>query len=112
MAKAEVNIRESYPIIIGNQEIISEDRHSMDAVSPATGEVVAKVPLAQPDVVDLAVEGAAEAQIGWSSLSMAERGAYLNKFADALRKESERLSAIDSFDSGNPFFVHGLFLPL
>ncbi|MDG1490031.1 MAG: aldehyde dehydrogenase family protein [Acidimicrobiales bacterium] len=102
MTSVEVNLRDSYPLIIGDGEAkLVGDTQMMDVVSPASGEVVAEVPLASRELVDKAVKTAAKAQNSWGALSMAERGKYLKDFADALRDNVENLARIDAFDSGN-----------
>lgn len=48
------------------QGVVIEDRHILD-VNPATGEVIAKVPVSKPEDVDAVVQKAHEAQKKWSS---------------------------------------------
>ena len=53
MTSVEVNLRDSYPLIIGDGEAkLVGDTQMMDVVSPASGEVVAEVPLASRELVD------------------------------------------------------------
>ncbi|MAV21316.1 MAG: aldehyde dehydrogenase [Acidimicrobiaceae bacterium] len=103
MTKAEVKLRDNYPLIIGGEEAeLERTTQMMEAINPATGEVVAEVPLAGVELVDKAVQTASNAQSAWGSLSMAERGRYLIEFSSALRENIERLARLDAFDSGNP----------
>ena len=103
MTKAEVKLRDNYPLIIGGEEAeLEKATQMMEAINPATGEVVAEVPLAGVELVDKAVQAASNAQSAWGSLSMAERGRYLMEFSSALRENIERLARLDAFDSGNP----------
>jgi acyl-CoA reductase-like NAD-dependent aldehyde dehydrogenase len=103
MTKPQVKLRDKYPLIIGGEEVdLGKATQMMDAIDPASGEVVAEVPLAGSELVDQAVQVASNAQSEWASLSMAERGRYLLDFSAALRSNIETLACLDAFDSGNP----------
>lgn len=102
MSAVVAELRDEYPLILGDEVVAVSPQGVMAAVAPGNGEVMAEVPLAGPAIVDRAVEAAKAAQPAWAALSIAERGAYLRRFADALRANSERLARIDAMDSGNP----------
>ena len=102
MSAATVELRDTYPMVIGSDEVGSSPAGVMAAVAPGTGEVVAEVALSSPQIVDDAVAVANQAQPAWAGLSMAERGDYLRRLAAALREDGERLARIDAMDSGNP----------
>jgi acyl-CoA reductase-like NAD-dependent aldehyde dehydrogenase len=56
--------------------------------------------------VEEAVERAEKAQPAWASLSMAARGEYLRKPADALRKRAAELLCTGVLDTGNTILQH------
>lgn len=97
---AELELRDRYPLVVGDSEISAG--RAMAAKAPGTGETVAEVPLADAEAVDRAVSAASDAQPCWAALSAAERGRYLRDLADAVRSQAERLARIDAMDSGNP----------
>lgn len=102
MSAVTAELRDAYPLLIGTDVLSTSPHGAMPVVAPGTGEIMAEVLLAGPAIVDKAVAVALKAQPAWAALSMAERGAYLRRFADALRADGERLARIDAMDSGNP----------
>ena len=71
-------------------------------IYPATGEVIATVHAATPNIVELAVEAAREAQVEWARRKPVERGRVLRKAADILRVRNEELSRLETMDTGKP----------
>lgn len=78
----------------GDEQLTVED--------PATEETVAQVVESSPSTVDQATASAAEAARSWSAVSGADRGRTLVAVAATLRRHSERLSTIESIDTGKP----------
>ncbi len=74
----------------------------IEVVYPATGEVIARVHAATPNIVELAVESAREAQRQWARRKPVERGRVLRKAADILRARNEELSRLETLDTGKP----------
>ena len=70
--------------------------------SPATGEKLATLAVAEASDVDLAVKSAWAAFPAWSRTSPAERSALLLKIADALEAEAERFATLETLDNGKP----------
>ncbi|MEP7246662.1 MAG: aldehyde dehydrogenase family protein [Gammaproteobacteria bacterium] len=69
---------------------------------PASGEVLAQVPIADAQVVDRAIHSAKEGLATWAKVLPAERGRVLSRTAAIIRREATRLSVIESIDSGKP----------
>jgi acyl-CoA reductase-like NAD-dependent aldehyde dehydrogenase len=90
-------------MIIGGEQVDALDGQTFDVHNPATGEVIAKVPLAGKQDVDRAVEAAQKAFEGpWSTWSAAKRGRTLQKFAELAKKNVEELAQIDRENVGKP----------
>ncbi|SER13278.1 aldehyde dehydrogenase family protein [Arthrobacter sp. OV608] len=70
--------------------------------NPATGEVIARFPIASDSDVDAAVQRASEAFKTWGSTSPAERAAVLLKIADAVEQEIDEFARIESLNVGLP----------
>ena len=86
-----------------NGRFVEDDQgRPIDVVHPATGEVIARVHAATPNVVELAVEAAREAQAAWARLKPVERGRVLRRACDLLRARNEELSRLESLDTGKP----------
>ncbi|HEX8930044.1 MAG TPA: aldehyde dehydrogenase family protein [Actinomycetota bacterium] len=81
------------------------DGGRFEVLNPATGEVVATVPDAQPADVELAVDAARrtfDEGRWWPRTSERERGRILLRAAEIVRREHERLARLETLDSGKP----------
>jgi acyl-CoA reductase-like NAD-dependent aldehyde dehydrogenase len=73
----------------------------LDVLNPATEEVVAIVPAAEPHDVDAAVARATRAQRGWAALAPADRARLLRRFAAAVDGRIEDLALIEVREAGH-----------
>ena len=71
-------------------------------INPATGEVLATLPVDGPAEVDKAVQRALAAQQRWAELTGAERGRVLKRVADLLRARNAELARLETQDTGKP----------
>lgn len=71
-----------------------------DAFEPMTGAVMARVPLAGPDVVREAVESARAAQPGWAATNPQRRARVLMKFLEIVSREMDALAALLAREHG------------
>ncbi|WP_309130489.1 aldehyde dehydrogenase family protein [Brevibacterium sp.] len=78
------------------------DESASKVFNPATGEVIARFPVATADDVDEAAQRASAAFTTWGRTSPAERAAALLKIADAVEQEAEELTQIESVNVGLP----------
>jgi acyl-CoA reductase-like NAD-dependent aldehyde dehydrogenase len=90
-------------MLIGGEQVDALDGQTFEVHNPATGEVIANVPLGGKQDVDRAVEAAQKAFEGpFSKWSAAKRGRTLQKFADLVKKKVEELAQIDRENVGKP----------
>src|SRR5688572_32825400 len=90
-------------MIIGGEQVEALDGQTFDVHNPATGEVIARVPLAGKADVDRAVQAAQDAFEGpYATWSAAKRGRTLAKFSDLVKKNVEELAQIDRENVGKP----------
>jgi len=90
-------------MIIGGEQVDALDGQTFDVGNPATGEVIASVPLGGKQDVDRAVEAAQKAFEGpYSKWSAAKRGRTLQKFAELAKRSTEELAQIDRENVGKP----------
>ncbi len=85
---------------INGRFVEDEGGREIEVVYPATGEVIAKLHAATPNIVELAVEAARSAQCEWARLKPVERGRILRKAADLLRARNDELSRLETLDTG------------
>jgi acyl-CoA reductase-like NAD-dependent aldehyde dehydrogenase len=70
--------------------------------SPATGALLAELPEADADAIDVAVQKARAALPAWQALAPRERGQLLNRIADGLEENLEALALLETTDNGRP----------
>ncbi|WP_158734838.1 aldehyde dehydrogenase [Alteribacillus sp. YIM 98480] len=83
-----------------NGEIVESTNGYIDAVNAANGKLLSKIGRGGKEDVDRAVKAANEAFEGWSNTLIEERSALLNKIADTLEANQERLKMIECMDTG------------
>ncbi len=71
-----------------------------DVYNPATGEIVARVPLAGAEELDRAVEGAKKAQPSWAATNPQRRARVLMTFVSLLNRDMDRLAEALSKEHG------------
>ncbi len=69
---------------------------------PATGEILAVLPLASADAVDAAVARAREAQPGWAGLDPMVRTRLLVRVSQLIDEHTDELGELESRDVGKP----------
>lgn len=96
-----IEFAEKYGPII-NGEIVEPINGYIDAVNPATGKVLSKIGRCGNEEVDQAVKAARTALPAWSNTPIEERSRLLNKIADVLEENQERLKMMECLDTGRP----------
>ncbi len=74
----------------------------VDVIFPATGEIIARLHSATPEVIEQALNSAKTAQGEWAALSGTERGRVLRRAADIMRERNRALSLLETHDTGKP----------
>ncbi|WP_170410836.1 betaine-aldehyde dehydrogenase [Ruegeria arenilitoris] len=74
----------------------------IDVIYPATGEVIARLHSATPEIVNQALNSANAAQAEWAAMSGTERGRVLRRAADIMRERNRELSILETHDTGKP----------
>jgi acyl-CoA reductase-like NAD-dependent aldehyde dehydrogenase len=72
------------------------------SLDPATGEVLAHLPLASPSDVDAAVQAARAAQPEWAALDPTRRTKLLIRLAELVEAHAPELAELESRDVGKP----------
>ncbi|SFA95193.1 betaine aldehyde dehydrogenase [Poseidonocella pacifica] len=73
-----------------------------DVIFPGTGETIAQLHAATPEIVSRAVASAKQAQSGWEAMTGTERGRVLRRAADIMRARNHELSVLETHDTGKP----------
>ncbi|WP_053218510.1 aldehyde dehydrogenase [Virgibacillus senegalensis] len=97
---AVVNFKERYGNFIGGEWREPVSGEYFDNVSPVTGEVFCQVARSSKDDVELALDAAHAAKDSWGKTSPAERAVILNKIADRMEENLEKLAVAETWDNG------------
>lgn len=101
--KAEVLQRE-HRLLIGSAWVPAASGRTFEVFDPATGAVIAEVPLGDAVDVDAAVAAARRALDGpWSRMAHAERARLLFDLADLIEARAEELALLETLDNGKPY---------
>ena len=87
---------------IDGEFLLSSSGQYIDDINPATGELIGKITNSNSQDVQNAVDAASSALQSWSSLTIEQRIAWLNKIADALESKRELIAQTESRDTGKP----------
>ena len=74
----------------------------IDVIYPATGEVIARLHSATPQIIEQALTSANRAQMAWAAMTGTERGRVLRRAADIMRERNRELSILETHDTGKP----------
>ncbi|WP_170341016.1 betaine-aldehyde dehydrogenase [Ruegeria arenilitoris] len=74
----------------------------IDVIYPATGEVIARLHSATPQIIEQALNSAKLAQKTWAAMTGTERGRVLRRAADIMRDRNHELSILETHDTGKP----------
>jgi betaine-aldehyde dehydrogenase len=74
----------------------------ISVIEPATEQVMAELPRAGVEEVDVAVAGAKQAFVNWRAVSPGDRATLLYRLADALEDCRERLAILEARNAGKP----------
>jgi len=95
-------VRERYEHLIGGAWIEPNGGRYFDGVNPSTGQKLGSYARGDAVDVDRAVRAAETGFTKWSDLDPFKRGQIMNKVAQLLRQNKERLSYLESLDMGKP----------
>ena len=89
-------------LFINNEWVAASDKGTFETVNPATGKKLVDVAHATKTDVDAAARAARKAfKTTWGNNVVAtERAAALNRLADLMERDAEKLAAIESLNSG------------
>ena len=74
----------------------------LENYNPAEGKVYSLLPDSDGSDVALAVQAGKAAFVGWSTLPLAKRAAILQKIADLIDRDADKLALAESIDQGKP----------
>ena len=94
---------ERLQMFVGGRWVDSEGGETFEASSPATGEVIARLPKGTRADAGRAVEAADRARPAMAGLGAFERAALLHRVADVMERRRDELARWLTLDQGKPF---------
>jgi acyl-CoA reductase-like NAD-dependent aldehyde dehydrogenase len=89
-------------LLIGGEWVDSASGATLEATSPSTGEVIARVPQGGREDAQRAIVAANDAWRDWASRSAFERAAAMGRMAEIVRERRDELARTLSLDQGKP----------
>ncbi len=97
----------SYKLFIGGKWVDAIDGKTFKVTCPCNGEVLATCAEGNEKDVDAAVKAAWKAWPAWSKTSQAERSRLLNKIADRIEANAEKIAWADCLEVGKSYGSFG-----
>jgi len=93
---------ERYDNFIGGQWVAPRAGQYFDNISAASGQVVCRIARSDAQDVEAALDAAHAAKDAWGRTSVGERALILNRIADRMEANLERLAIAETWDNGKP----------
>lgn len=93
-------LSDCYSMYVGGKWIEAADGGTFDVINPSNKEVLCICSEATEEDVDMAVKSAQEAFKSFKKSSIDERSSMLNKIADCIQDNAERLAMVECLDTG------------
>jgi len=88
------------PLLINGEFIESKSQETLSVLNPATQSILANVPMATHEEIELAVSGAKEAYLKWREEPVTVRARLMLRYQHLLKEHQEEIAAILAEDTG------------
>src|ERR1051325_5141708 len=102
LSVTKVPFAERYDNFIGGKFVAPKSGKYFDNASPVTGQVVCKIARSDAQDIEASLDAAHAAKEAWGRTSVAERAIILNKIADRMEENLDRLALAETWDNGKP----------
>ena len=99
---SKVTYRPRYENFIGGDWVKPHKGQYFENVSPVTGKPFCEIARSTAEDIETALDAAHGAKQAWGRTSAAERAVILNKIADRIEQNLERLAVAETWDNGKP----------
>ncbi|MFY9479514.1 MAG: aldehyde dehydrogenase [Aquabacterium sp.] len=97
-----ITFKKQYDNFINGQWVKPVKGQYFDNVTPVTGQVFCQVARSTEEDINLALDAAHAAADAWGRTPVAQRAGLLNKIADRLEANLEKLAVAETWDNGKP----------
>ena len=94
--------KSQYANFIGGQWVAPLGGQYFDNLTPVTGQVFTQIPRSGKEDIEQALDAAHAARERWGRTSATERANLLNRIADRIEQNAERLAYAETWDNGKP----------
>jgi succinate-semialdehyde dehydrogenase/glutarate-semialdehyde dehydrogenase len=108
LSEKEAWVADRKQLFIGGKWVEGTGTGSIPVHSPATGELLAEVPMGTAEDVDQAVEAARAARHQIASMGPYQRGGLLHAIADVISERKEEIARDLAQEQGKPFHSEAL----
>ncbi|ALJ16095.1 aldehyde dehydrogenase [Sphingopyxis macrogoltabida] len=91
-----------YDNFIGGKFVAPRSGRYFDNISPVTGKPVGQIARSDAADIEAALDAAHAAKDAWGRTSVAERALILNRIADRMEANLEKLATAETWDNGKP----------
>ncbi|MFO0548815.1 MAG: aldehyde dehydrogenase family protein [Polyangiaceae bacterium] len=99
---SKVQFKSRYQNFIGGEWKAPVKGQYFEDITPVTGRAFCEVPRSSAEDVELALDAAHAAKGKWGKTSATERSILLNKIADRIEANLEKLAIAETWDNGKP----------
>ncbi|MAY79028.1 MAG: aldehyde dehydrogenase, partial [Citromicrobium sp.] len=93
---------ERYDNFIGGKWVAPKDGRYFDNISSITGKAVGQIARSQAADIEAALDAAHAAKDAWGRTSAGERALILNRIADRMEENLEKIAVAETWDNGKP----------
>ncbi|MDE8603647.1 aldehyde dehydrogenase [Marinomonas sp. RSW2] len=95
-----ITFEAEYGNFIGGEWVAPVKGQYFDNISPVNGEVFCRIPRSTEEDINLALDAAHAARVGWGKTSVTNRSNILLKIADRIEQHLEALAVAETWDNG------------
>ncbi|APR86065.1 Aldehyde dehydrogenase [Minicystis rosea] len=99
---SKINFRARYENFIGGEWVRPVKQQYFENITPVTGRAFCEVPRSTAEDIEKALDAAHAAKSAWGKTSAAARAVVLNKIADRIEQNLEKLAVAETWDNGKP----------
>ena len=97
-----MSFQSRYDNFIGGRWVPPVEGQYFEVPSPVTGQTYCEVARSTAADIELALDAAHAAAPGWGKTSVGERSVILNKIADRIEENLEKIALAEAWDNGKP----------
>ncbi|HEX2568804.1 MAG TPA: aldehyde dehydrogenase family protein [Polyangia bacterium] len=99
---SKVSFRPRYGNFIGGEFVPPTKGQYFENITPVTGRPFCEIPRSTAEDIEKALDAAHGAKDKWGKTSAGERALLLNRIADRIEQNLERLAVAETWDNGKP----------